>query len=307
MSIGTGAGANKIRILIADDHEMVLDVFAMYLSSAPDMDVTTAKTLDEALEHIQDAGPFDVVPLDLNMPGMNGVSGLRRAIRSNGGKPVAIITGNPTPRMLDEIMNAGSSGIVLKTTGVRSLANAIRFMNAGEHYMPLELVRERHNAGRTTQERPSVGQGNDGPVLSGRRQTEQGNRQRPEVGRTDDQNARHLDLQEAVGFEPHSGCHRRPRFGSDLTVWQGEFPPCLARRAAIYCKRRRFYPPLLSLCIIMIIIQRAQTHAKREFLVNIPKGSPRINLYITRGFPQTLSRGVRSRHGLHGSYCANRM
>ena len=84
------------------------------------------------------------------MPGMNGVSGLRRAIRSNGTKPVAIITGNPTPRMLDEIMNAGSSGIVLKTTGVRSLANAIRFMNAGEHYMPLELVRERHNAGRTT-------------------------------------------------------------------------------------------------------------------------------------------------------------
>lgn len=150
MSIGNGAGANKIRILIADDHEMVLDVFAMYLSSAPDIEVTTAKTLDEALEHIQDAGPYDVVLLDLNMPGMNGVSGLRRAIRSNGTKPVAIITGNPTPRMLDEIMNAGSSGIVLKTTGVRSLANAIRFMNAGEHYMPLELVRERHNAGRTT-------------------------------------------------------------------------------------------------------------------------------------------------------------
>ena len=91
-----------------------------------------------------------VVFLDINMPGMNGVSGLRRAIRSNGTKPVAIITGNPTPRMLDEIMNAGSSGILLKTTGVRSLANAIRFMNAGEHYMPLELVRERHNAGRTT-------------------------------------------------------------------------------------------------------------------------------------------------------------
>jgi two-component system, NarL family, nitrate/nitrite response regulator NarL len=146
----SGSATGTIRILIADDHEMVLDVFAMYLSSAPDLEVTTAKTLDEALEHIEAAGPFDVVLLDLNMPGMNGVTGLRRAIRSNTGKPVAIITGNPTPRMLDEIMNAGSSGIVLKTTGVRSLANAIRFMHAGEHYMPLELVRERHNAGRQT-------------------------------------------------------------------------------------------------------------------------------------------------------------
>ena len=150
MSIIGGAGADKIRILIADDHEMVLDVFAMYLSSAPDMAVTTGKTLEEAVEHIASDGPFDVVLLDLNMPGMNGVAGLRKAIKMNGGKPVAIITGNPTPRMLDEIMNAGSSGIVLKTTGVRSLANAIRFMHAGEHYMPLELVRERHNAGRQT-------------------------------------------------------------------------------------------------------------------------------------------------------------
>jgi DNA-binding NarL/FixJ family response regulator len=150
MSIIGGAGADKIRILIADDHEMVLDVFAMYLSSAPDMAITTGKTLDEAVEHISSDGPFDVVLLDLNMPGMNGVAGLRKAIKMNGGKPVAIITGNPTPRMLDEIMNAGSSGIVLKTTGVRSLANAIRFMHAGEHYMPLELVRERHTAGRQT-------------------------------------------------------------------------------------------------------------------------------------------------------------
>ena len=104
-----GAAGGKIRILIADDHEMVLDVFAMYLSSAPDLEVTTTKTLDEAVDRIVESGPFDVVLLDLNMPGMNGVAGLRKAIKMNGGKPVAIITGNPTPRMLDEIMNAGSS------------------------------------------------------------------------------------------------------------------------------------------------------------------------------------------------------
>ena len=150
MSVTGGTTTGKIRILIADDHEMVLDVFAIYLSSASDMEVTTAKTLGDALNHITATEPFDVVLLDLNMPGMNGVSGLCRTIRINGGKPVAIITGNLTPRMLDEIMNAGSSGIVLKTSGIRTLANAIRFMHAGEHYMPLELVRERHNDGRTT-------------------------------------------------------------------------------------------------------------------------------------------------------------
>jgi two-component system, NarL family, nitrate/nitrite response regulator NarL len=139
----------RLNVLIVDDHEMILEMFAMYLEGSAGMSVTTAKNLDEGVDCITSQGPYDVVLLDLNMPGMNGVAGLRRAIKANEGKPVAIITGSPSPRMLDEIMNTGASGIVLKTTAVRSLANAIRFMHSGEHYMPLDLVRERQSASRT--------------------------------------------------------------------------------------------------------------------------------------------------------------
>ena len=67
----------QLRILIADDHEMVLETFAIYLTSGSDMNVTMAKTLDEALQLIAQKGPFDVVLLDLNMPGMNGIAGLK--------------------------------------------------------------------------------------------------------------------------------------------------------------------------------------------------------------------------------------
>ncbi|WP_304616290.1 response regulator transcription factor [Paracoccus sp. (in: a-proteobacteria)] len=130
-----------IRVLLADDHRMILEVFALFLTESGNMQVTTAESFDEAADLIQSEGAFDVVLLDLHMPGMNGVAGLRRAIRLNEGKPVAIITGTPTPRMQDEIMKAGASGIVLKTTPVRSLANAIRFMQSGERYLPMELMR----------------------------------------------------------------------------------------------------------------------------------------------------------------------
>jgi len=130
-----------LRVLLADDHRMILEMFSMYLKSSAGIDVITAESFDEAAIVLQQEGPFDVVLLDLNMPGMNGVAGLRRAIRLNQGNPVAIITGNPSPRMLEEIMNAGSAGIILKTTHVRSLANAIRFIHAGERYLPLELMR----------------------------------------------------------------------------------------------------------------------------------------------------------------------
>jgi two-component system, NarL family, nitrate/nitrite response regulator NarL len=47
------------------------------------------------------------------------------------------------PLQLDEIMAIGAAGIILKTTPARSLGNAIRFMHAGEYYMPIELIRDR--------------------------------------------------------------------------------------------------------------------------------------------------------------------
>lgn len=130
----------QIRVLLADDHRMVVDMFQLFLRDTAKMDVQVAASLDEAAQILQGEGSFDVVLLDLNMPGMNGVAGLKRAIRLNDGKPVAILTGNATPRMMQEIMALGAAGIVLKTTPLRSLANAIRFMHAGEQYLPMELV-----------------------------------------------------------------------------------------------------------------------------------------------------------------------
>jgi two-component system, NarL family, nitrate/nitrite response regulator NarL len=132
--------SDRIRVLLADDHRMVIDMFQIFLTDSGNMDVCTAETLDDAAQVLQTGKIFDVVLLDLNMPGMNGVAGLKRAIRLAGGKPVAILTGHTTPRMLQEIMAAGAAGVVLKTTPLRSLANAIRFMHSGERYLPMELV-----------------------------------------------------------------------------------------------------------------------------------------------------------------------
>lgn len=130
-----------LRVLLADDHRMILDVFSMFLTASAGMEVTTAQSFDDAAQILQQDGPFDVVLLDLNMPGMNGIAGVKRALRLNGGLPVAVVTGNPTPRMLQEIMDTEAAGVILKTTPARSLANAIQFMHAGERYLPLELMR----------------------------------------------------------------------------------------------------------------------------------------------------------------------
>ncbi|MYM53746.1 response regulator transcription factor [Thalassovita mangrovi] len=134
--------SNKIRVLIADDHGMILDVLSMFLATQPDMDVTTTTDLDGALSAITENGGYDVVLLDYNMPGMNGTQGLIRAIKMNKNRPVAILTGTPTRRILDESLAKGAAGLVPKTMPAKSLAIAIRFMHVGETYVPLDLMRE---------------------------------------------------------------------------------------------------------------------------------------------------------------------
>ncbi|MGA0429650.1 MAG: response regulator [Paracoccaceae bacterium] len=148
--------SEQISILIADDHELILDIARLYLDQQSDMSVSTAMTLNDAIDTYQKAGPFDVVLLDYNMPGMNGLEGLRQMMALAPGIPVAIITGNPTRPLMNDVLEAGAAGIVSKSSPVKSLANSIRFIHSGETYMPLNL----------TLEDPKKQRGDTGPLSS---------------------------------------------------------------------------------------------------------------------------------------------
>ena len=116
----------KISVLIADDHGMILDILSLYLSAQTDISVKTASDVEAAADLLKTEGSFDVILLDYNMPGMHGLKGFDRILRSNASRPVAILTGNPTRRMMDEALEAGAAGILPKTMPAKSLANAIR-------------------------------------------------------------------------------------------------------------------------------------------------------------------------------------
>ncbi|WGV14874.1 response regulator [Fuscovulum ytuae] len=136
---------SKQRLLLADDHEMILEVFAMFLANASSFDVVTARTFEEAAARMQKDGPFDITLLDWNMPGMHGIVGLKRAIQLSEGRPVGIITGEPSPKIVDEAVAAGVAGIILKSSGVRSLVNALNMIASGERYLPFDLLVRRND------------------------------------------------------------------------------------------------------------------------------------------------------------------
>lgn len=129
-----------MRILIADDHDLVRETIGLFLRQDADVEVEEVDTLPAALEAIA-RGTFDMVLLDFNMPGMNGLDGLRKALEANGPKTVALLSGAAPQGIAQEALDAGAIGFLPKTLGAKSLQNAIRFMAAGEVYLPLSVMR----------------------------------------------------------------------------------------------------------------------------------------------------------------------
>ena len=131
-----------MRILVADDHALVRETIAAFLSSEGDAEVSTVGTLDEALEVAKKHGSFDLVFLDYNMPGMDGLDGLRKMISANENRPVAILSGSAPGMLADEAIEAGAAGYVPKTLASKSMISAARFMAAGEIFAPHNLMRQ---------------------------------------------------------------------------------------------------------------------------------------------------------------------
>jgi DNA-binding NarL/FixJ family response regulator len=131
-----------MRLMIADDHDLLRESLRFFLEAEGELEVATAASLPEACDAVEAEGPFDLILLDYCMPGMNGLEGLRRALDRNGGKPVALMSGTPTRTMVQEALDIGARGFLPKTIGARSMSNAVRFMAAGEIYVPISYLNE---------------------------------------------------------------------------------------------------------------------------------------------------------------------
>ncbi|WP_121630841.1 response regulator [Tropicibacter alexandrii] len=131
-----------MRILVADDHDLVRETIAAFLDGSDVEEVQTVATLEDAVAEAERTGSFDLVLLDYNMPGMNGLEGLDRMRQANAGRPVAILSGSATRDVAEAALKAGAQGFIPKTLSARSLLTAARFMAAGEVYAPIEFLQQ---------------------------------------------------------------------------------------------------------------------------------------------------------------------
>ncbi len=129
-----------MRILLADDHDLLRDTLAAFLQEKGGAYVVTAGTLDEALRCAKGEALFDLLILDYNMPGMSGLAGLQKALDAKVAGGVAIVSGSAPSSVAQEAIKNGAIGFLPKTMSANSLLNAVRFMVAGETYFPVSLI-----------------------------------------------------------------------------------------------------------------------------------------------------------------------
>ncbi len=120
-----------IRIVIVDDHEIVREGLKTILRSDPEFEVVAESgTADELLDMVERTDP-DVVLLDARLPGISGAEACRRLTASHPDVPVLIISTYSDQQLVEECIQAGARGYVVKDIERFSLRDSIRAVHAG--------------------------------------------------------------------------------------------------------------------------------------------------------------------------------
>jgi DNA-binding NarL/FixJ family response regulator len=130
-----------IRILIADDHGVVREGLRAVLGPEPDMEVVgEAATGKEVVERAVELRP-DVILMDIQMPGMNGIEATRRILEVNPHVGVVVLTMFEDDDSVFSAMRAGVRGYVLKGAPPSQILKVLRAVAGGEAYFGPEIAK----------------------------------------------------------------------------------------------------------------------------------------------------------------------
>ena len=140
------------RVLLVDDQELVRGGFRVILDAQPDIEVVgEAGDGHAAIARAAELAP-DVICMDVQMPGLDGLEATRRIVGAPGAPAVLVLTTFDRDDYLFQALEAGASGFLLKTASPEQLIEAVRVLASGEALLSPAVTRrviERFGAAET--------------------------------------------------------------------------------------------------------------------------------------------------------------
>ena len=130
-----------LRIVLADDHEIMRQGLCLLLEKHSDMEVIgEANDGLKAIELAKELEP-DVVVMDVNMPGVDGADATRRIVSEQPDIRIVALSMHSKKGFIIEMLKAGASGYVLKENAFSELVNAINTVMGNEIYLSSKITR----------------------------------------------------------------------------------------------------------------------------------------------------------------------
>jgi DNA-binding NarL/FixJ family response regulator len=138
--VETEKGAKQVRILVADDHEVIRRGVRALLAAGKDCEICgEAVDGQDAVEKARQLRP-DLIIMDVSMPNLNGLEATRAIRRSLPGTQILILTQHDSQEMMRQALNAGARGFVVKSSVAHDLLNAVEAARRGESFFDSTVV-----------------------------------------------------------------------------------------------------------------------------------------------------------------------
>lgn len=129
--------AAPARILIVDDHPLFVEALQRAIVSAfPGTETREAISIEAAKKVLDSKVPFDIVLLDLALPGTRGFEGLLELRKLHPSLPIVVVSALEDPRIVQDVMRYGAAGFISKSADRSEIASALKDVMDGSLTLP---------------------------------------------------------------------------------------------------------------------------------------------------------------------------
>lgn len=131
---------SALRIMVADDHEVVRRGLRSLLETQPNWQVCAEAA--DGRDVVKKAGELkpDVIILDIAMPNLNGLEATRQLLKMDPGARVLILTLHDSEQVIRDVLSAGARGFLLKTDAARDLVSAVDALRQDKTYFTSKVA-----------------------------------------------------------------------------------------------------------------------------------------------------------------------